>query len=195
MPRVVGVVGGSGAGKSSLTAAVLGKADAVAMSMDSYYRDLSHLEPEARAATDFDSPAAVDLDLLAEDLAKLKEGRTVRPPLYDMFTHTRIGAGAAITPAPLVLVEGTLLLSAPRVAAALDLVVYVDTDDDVRLERRIDRDVRDRGRTEASVRAQWRATVLPMHRRFVLPARDLADLVVSGTEPPLRSAGRLLALL
>ena len=195
MTRVVGILGGSEAGKSSLAAAVLGLADGVALSQDSYYRDLSHLEPCARAAANFDEPGAVDLDLLADDLRSLKEGRAVSPPFYDMTTHTRIGVGAPVAPAPLVVVEGTLLLSNPRVAAALDVVVFVDLPDEDRLERRIARDVGERGRTVASVRRQWEPTVLPMHRRHVLPARDRADLAVSGADPALEAARRVVALL
>ncbi|MHC4859766.1 MAG: uridine kinase [Planctomycetota bacterium] len=195
MTRIVGILGGSGAGKSSLAAAVRRRADAAVLSQDSYYRDLSHLDPPERAAANFDEPGAVDLRLLADHLEALKAGRAVRPPRYDMSTHTRAGPGAEVRPAPLVLLEGTILLAEPRVAAALDLVVYVDLPDGDRLARRIERDVSERGRSEASAIEQWEATVLPMHRVHVEPVRETADLVVSGAEPAEVAAVRVLDLL
>jgi len=183
---VIGIVGGSGSGKSTLADALirrLGENRVRILSQDSNDRDLSHLPLEERARTNFDAPESLDLAGMGADLAALRAGRPVRPPRYDMATHTRTGFADAVEPAPVILAEGTLLLTEPAIAETLDAVVYVELPEDERLARRIQRDVEDRDRTEESVRAQWKATVLPMHRRYLAPARDHADLVVSGASP------------
>jgi len=195
---ILGVTGGSGSGKSMLTAAVrdrLGREECAVLGQDSYYRDLSHLSPAARADTNFDAPAAVELTLLGDHLRALASGRPVRPPVYDMTNHTRRGEGAPVGPAERVIVEGLLLTAEPAVAKAIDVLVFVDLEDAARLARRIARDVSERGRTEAEVRRRWRAHALPMHRAWVAPARDRADLVVWGDAPVLESVERIMTLL
>lgn len=183
MNVVLGITGGSGSGKTVLARAIVerrGADQALRLAQDHYYRDLSHLPLAERAATNFDAPEAVDLDLLAEHLRELRVGRAVERPEYDMRTHVRTGRHTRLEPRPLVVAEGTLIAAHAGVLAALDRSVYVDLEDDLRLARRIARDVSERGRTSEEVLRRWRETVLPMHRLHVEPAGTRADLVVRG---------------
>lgn len=195
---VLGIVGGSGSGKTTLARAVrdaLGPDRCALLRQDSYYRDLSHLPLDERGATNFDAPEAVELSLLAEHLRALVRGEIVRPPVYDMTTHTRRGEDAAVVPADHVVVEGLLLAADASVATALDVLVFVDLPDEARLARRIERDVAERGRTEDEVRARWTAHARPMYERHVAPARASADLVVRGDAPLEESVARVLRAL
>lgn len=181
-PLLVGVAGGSGSGKSSLARALvatLGPARATVLAHDAYYRDGSALPPETRAAVNYDVPEAFDQALFLEHLAALRAGLTVRPPAYCFVTHRRTGYATAVTPRPIVVVEGILLLWEPAVRAALDLRIYLDAPEQVRLERRLARDVAERGRTTDTVLAQFAATVRHAHRTYVEPTRTMADLVLS----------------
>lgn len=193
-PFLLGICGPSGSGKTSLTHALaeqLGeRADVLAH--DAYYRDQSHLAPGARAQVNYDEPAALDNTLFVEHLEALSRGRDVRSPRFDFASHARLTATDTVRPAPLVLVEGILILAVPEVAQALDLRVYVDTPLDLCLERRCERDVAERGRTPESVRAQWQATVLPMHLEHVVPSKACADLVVSGQQDVAASVAQVL---
>ena len=185
-PLIVGLGGGSGSGKTSLARALAGAlgADRVALLChDAYYRDRSALTPEARTALDYDVPDAIDQALFVEHLAMLRAGLPVRPPTYCFVTHCRTAAGAPLGPRPIVIVEGILLLWEPAVRAALDLSIYVDAPEDLRLERRLARDVAERGRTAAAVLAQFRTTVREAHRAYVEPTRTMADLVLGNVAP------------
>lgn len=180
-PYLVGIAGGSGSGKSALTAALgaalvpLGVAH---VCMDAYYRDRGDLSPRDRERLNFDVPDAFDMERLVEDLRSLRRGRSVEPPRYCFVTHRRIGRGPAVTPADVILVEGILLLHDARIRDLLDLRIYLDAPGAVRLDRRIARDVRERGRTAESVHAQYRASTLPAHREHVEPSRAWADVVL-----------------
>jgi uridine kinase len=183
-PLLVGVAGGSGSGKSSLArvlVATLGSARATLLAHDAYYRDGGALAPEMRATANYDVPDAFDQALFLEHLAALRAGRTIRPPAYCFVTHRRTGYAAAVTPRPIVVIEGILLLWEPAVRAALDLRIYLDAPEPLRLERRVARDVVERGRTTDAVFAQFAATVRDAHRRYVEPTRVMADLVLSTT--------------
>jgi uridine kinase len=195
---VLGIVGGSGSGKSTLARAVrdaLGPDRCALLRQDSYYRDLSRLPVADRAATNFDAPAAVELDLLADHLRALARGEAIRPPVYDMATHTRRGEDAAVRPAEHVAIEGLLLAASPPLADAIDVLVFVDLPDEARLARRIARDVSDRGRTEEEVRRRWATDARPMHERWVGPARASADLVARGDAPLAETVAEILGLL
>ncbi|MBK8975866.1 MAG: uridine kinase [Planctomycetes bacterium] len=181
--QVLGIAGGSGSGKTRFTAelvAALPPGTGRILDHDSYYHDLSHLPPPVRAATNFDDPAALDSALLAVHLTELRCGRTIEKPCYDFETHCRRSAGERIEPAPVLIVEGILVLASAELAPLLDLRIFVETRADERLLRRIDRDVRERGRTVDSVLAQYRRTVRPMHERYVEPSRLDADIVIHG---------------
>ncbi|HXH83016.1 MAG TPA: uridine kinase [Candidatus Tectomicrobia bacterium] len=183
-PFVVGIAGGSGSGKTSLAcalAAALGPRRVALLAHDAYYRDHGALPPDARAALDFDAPEAFDQPLFRAHLRALRAGRAVRPPHYCFTTHRRLGPGDPVRPRHVLLVEGILLLHDPLVRAALDLAIFLDVPEAVRLARRCARDVVERGRTRESVLAQFAASVRPAHVRFVEPTKAHADLVLAGT--------------
>ena len=189
-PFLVGIAGGSGSGKSALAAVLrdgLGPARVASLAQDAYYRDRGGLSPAARARLDFDRPDAFDLDLFVEHLAALRRGQRVRPPRYCFVTHRRRGHGDPVGPVDIVLVEGLFLLVDARVRELLDLRIYLDAPERVRLARRLARDVAERGRTERSVIEQYRRSASPAHRRHVEPSRAWADVV-------LVNAGRLEAV-
>ena len=189
-PFLVGLAGGSGSGKTALADALrhgLRPARVAPLAQDAYYRDRRGLPREARERLDFDAPEAFDLDLFVDHLAALRRARRVRPPRYCFVTHCRRGSGDAVGPADIVLVEGLFLFVDPRVRELLDLRIYLDAPEKVRLARRLARDVRERGRTEQSVISQYRRSTSPAYRRYVEPSRAWADVV-------LVNAGRLGAV-
>lgn len=187
---VCGICGGSGAGKTTLTRRIvdrLGDRDVSVLAFDAYYRDLSHLPLSQRRARNFDHPDSLDSELFIEHLDALRQGRVVEVPVYDFATHTFSGRFHTVAPAPLLLVEGILLLAFSEVAQRLDFSVYLDVSRDLRLQRRIKRDVAERGRKPENVRRQFAATVSPMHDAYVQPHRDRADLIVTDPVPDLLS--------
>jgi len=202
LPFLIGVAGGTGSGKSTVAerlATALPPREAVVIQHDWYYRDRSHLTPAAREALNFDEPDALDNDRLVRDLGELKAGRSVECPDYDYSSHTRKTHGRTVEPHAIVIVEGMLLYAVPPLRDLFDLRLYVDTDEDIRLLRRIRRDVVERGRDIASIERQYRESVRPMHRLHVEPSRAHAHLVIpeGGHNVPALDVivGRLLYLL
>tara|TARA_B100001146_G_scaffold219352_1_gene226429 strand:+ start:450 stop:1067 length:618 start_codon:yes stop_codon:yes gene_type:complete len=179
---VIGVVGGSGAGKTTLVWGLTDRlgADVSVLWFDEYYHDLVHLTPDERALVNYDHPDSLDVDLLVSHLDGLLAGRPAEVPVYDFTTHTRTGTTRRVDPRPVIVVDGILVLAFPVIRERLDVSVFVEAPAEVRLARRLDRDVRERGRTPESVRTQFAATVAPMHDAFVSPCRDLADLTLDG---------------
>ncbi|MCH2426405.1 MAG: uridine kinase [Acidimicrobiales bacterium] len=179
---VIGVVGGSGAGKTTLVWGLADRlgADVSVLWFDEYYHDLVHLTPDERALVNYDHPDSLDVDLLVSHLDGLLAGRPAEVPVYDFTTHTRTGTTRRVDPRPVIVVDGILVLAFPVIRERLDVSVFVEAPAEVRLARRLDRDVRERGRTPESVRTQFAATVAPMHDAFVSPCRDLADLTLDG---------------
>lgn len=180
-PVVLGVAGGSGSGKSTVVRAVgreLEEGTTCVLHHDAYYRDLSHLPFEDRVGVNFDHPDSLETELMVEHVRRLLAGVEVEVPTYDFATHTRAAATERRTPTPVVILDGILVLADPRLREVMDLKVFVDTEADLRLIRRIRRDVIRRGRTADSVIAQYEATVRPMHLEFVEPSKRWADLVV-----------------
>ncbi|MDP2956531.1 MAG: uridine kinase [Longimicrobiales bacterium] len=180
-PVVLGVAGGSGSGKSTVVREVcraLGGGMAAVLHHDSYYRDLARLPFGERANTNFDHPAALETELMVDHIRLLVEGVPVELPTYDFSTHTRSAATQLVRPTPVVVLDGILVLADSRLRDTMDLRVFVDTEAEVRLLRRIRRDVARRGRTADAVIAQYEATVRPMHLEFVEPSKRYADLVV-----------------
>jgi len=189
-PFFVVVAGGTAGGKSTLARGLVERLDAVLIAHDRYYRDVA-----VPRGHNYDHPDALDTDRLVSDLDTLAKGQGVGLPVYDFATHTRLEAVDFVHPAPVVLVEGILVLADPRVARLADLTVYVDCPDDLRLVRRIRRDVVDRGRDVDGVLEQYLATVRPMHERFVAPCRGRVDFVMDGTRPPATLVDTLEAVV
>ena len=201
-PLVIGIAGGTGSGKTTVAekiAEALPPGRAVVIQHDWYYLDRSHLTAEARALVNFDEPDALDNARLLSDLLALKAGRPAVCPRYDFASHTRHREGRAIAPCPIVIVEGILIFAIPALRDAFDLRLFVDTDDDIRLLRRIRRDLEDRGRDIASIEAQYRESVRPMHLLHVEPSRRHAHLIIpeGGENAPALDVivGRLRHLL
>lgn len=176
----IGVTGGSGSGKSTVARNVLekvGPEQVTYIQQDSYYKDLSHLPMEVRAQLNFDHPDAFDNALFSEHLALLKEGNTVELPLYDFKSYTRVGS-KTIQPRPVIMVEGILVLADEIIRRHLNIKIYVDTDPDIRIIRRLRRDVLERGRLLENVLTQYVDTVRPMHQQYIEPTRRFADIVI-----------------
>lgn len=165
------------------------------LEQDAYYRPAGSASPEERAARNYDHPDAIEEELLAEHLRALARGEAVNCPIYDFARHDRTAETRRVEPRPCVLVEGILILAAPAVRNQLDLRVFVDTDPDIRLARRVRRDVAERGRTAGSVLAQWEATVRPMHLQFVEPSRRHAHLIIPEQDPDGPALDVLLAYI
>ncbi|MGB0866660.1 MAG: uridine kinase [Granulosicoccaceae bacterium] len=180
-PRtVIGIAGPSGSGKSTLCQYLQSElGDALTLvPEDAYYRDLAHISMEDRKAVNYDHPNSLEHDLLAQHLAQLKRGEAVEAPVYDFATHTRRTVTSTLPAAPLIVVEGILLLAHPPLREQLDIKIYLETDNATCLSRRIERDIRERGREELDVRRQYSETVEPMLHEFVLPSREHADLLI-----------------
>lgn len=177
---VLGVAGGTGSGKTTLTRTLKERFhDKISViSHDNYYKRQDNLSFEERCKTNYDHPNAFDTDLMVEHLKALKEGKSIHCPVYDFSQHNRSEEELEIKPAPVILVEGILIFASPELCDLMDIKVFVDTDADVRILRRIVRDVKKRGRTLESVVTQYLTTVKPMHERFVEPSKRRADLII-----------------
>jgi len=180
---LIGIAGPSGAGKSYLAQPLAERLHAPVLALDRYYRELSHLPLEERAQTNFDEPAALDHDLLIAQVRDLRNRQVIHVPVYDFSVHTRTSETELFHPAKFVIIEGLFTLLWPELRHYLGTGVYVDVADDICLERRLERDVRERGRTPESVVEQFRRTVAPMAERYVRPTRVQADVVVSEAIP------------
>ena len=190
---LIGVAGPSGAGKTHFATHLAVALHASVLALDRYYRDLSHVPPEERARVNFDSPEALDHELIIEQVASLRNNGAVRLPVYDFATHTRIRRTEVLRPADVVIVEGLFTLYWPGLRELLGTKVFVDMNDKVCLARRQARDVRERGRTPESVMEQYAEVVAPMAMRYVRPTVVYADVLVSGTEPTANGVSRVLA--
>lgn len=180
-PLVLGIAGGSGSGKSTIARSILAalpEGAGLLLEQDHYYRAQSHLPLEERERVNYDHPDALELDLLASHVRALKEGRAIERPSYDFTTHDRAKETTLVPAAKVIVVEGILVLSDERLRALFEVKLFVDTDADIRLMRRVRRDLEHRGRTFASVRKQYYDTVRPMHLAFVEPSKRFADIII-----------------
>ena len=178
---IIGIAGGSGSGKSTVARKVaesLHGASVAFIDMDAYYRNFAHLPMEERRRVNWDHPEAFDLELLAEHLDRLAAGEAIDKPVYDFVTHTRAEGVERVAPADVVVLDGILLFVDEAVRARCDVKVFVDADADIRLIRRIQRDMAERGRPLADILAQYLSTVQPMHQQFVEPSKRYADVII-----------------
>jgi uridine kinase len=181
MSVVIGIAGGSGSGKTTVQRRVMerfGPRRIALLDHDAYYRDLDHLAPEDRARFNFDHPDALETDLMVAHVDALLAGETIEKPTYSFETHSRRDETEIVEPRPVILVDGILVLAEPALRERMDVKLYVDAPDDVRLMRRIERDLHERGRSIDSILDQYRRTVRPMHLEFVEPSKRHADVII-----------------
>lgn len=180
-PILIGITGGSGSGKSTIANELyedFGGENIAMVQQDAYYKDQSHLTMEERTKTNYDHPRAFDNTLLVEHLKALKEGKSIEKPIYDFTVHNRAKETELVEPKEIIIVEGILILEDERIRDLLDIKIFVDTDADVRIIRRLLRDVEERGRTVESVVDQYLTVVRPMHTQFTEPTKKYADIII-----------------
>ena len=177
---VIGIAGGTGSGKTTLMNRLIEKFsdDITVLSHDNYYKRHDELTYEQRCELNYDEPAALETDLMARHLDRLRQGEAIECPVYDFTVHNRSNDTITIVPKKVIIVEGILIFENQPLRDLMDIKIFVDTDADVRLCRRIKRDVRKRGRTLESVLDQYQNTVKPMHEMYVEPSKKFADIVV-----------------
>ncbi|CAM8664502.1 Udk Uridine kinase [Comamonadaceae bacterium] len=180
-PFVIGVAGGSGSGKSTVTREVLasiGSGMASVVYQDDYYCDQTHLAPEERVKTNYDHPDAFDWPLMVQHMQALRRGEAIDMPTYDFVTHNRAPSTVVVNPAPVIVIEGLFALFDPELRKMMSLKIFVDTAADVRFIRRLQRDITERGRSTESVIAQYLETVRPMHKQFIEPTKRHAHVIL-----------------
>ncbi len=180
-PVIIGIAGGTGSGKTTVASTIrdrVGRDRIEWISHDAYYREFRGLDPEARHHVNFDHPESLETELLVRHLDALLAGRAVETPIYDFTTHSRLAETRRVEPKKVVIVEGILVLAEPELRKRIDVKLFVDTPPDIRLLRRLVRDVQSRGRSLESVVDQYLTTVRPMHEEFVEPSKRFADLII-----------------
>ncbi len=180
-PIVIGIAGGTGSGKTTVANVLLQRVGAHRLSFlphDAYYRDLRHLSMQERNRINFDHPDSLETDLLVQHIQQLKNWESICLPIYDFTTHSRTQQTILVEPHPVILVEGILIFYEQALRNIFDVKIFVDTDADIRFIRRLQRDIRERGRTTDSVINQYINTVRPMHLEFVEPSKRYADLII-----------------
>lgn len=178
---IIGICGGTGSGKTTVTKKVVervGAENILLIEQDSYYVDLAQISLEERRRVNFDHPDSVDFDSIAAHLTILKSGEPVEIPVYNFATHTREKENRLVKPKPITILEGILIFSQPQIVELLDVKIFIDTPADIRLMRRIRRDLEERGRSLEQTLAQYEKTIRPMHKKFVECSKDEADIII-----------------
>jgi len=180
-PFVIGVAGGSGSGKTTVVNHIIntvGSSNLVLLQHDSYYRDLKHIALEERTKQNYDHPSSLETELLVRHVHALLKGYSIKMPIYDFTNHVRSEETIPYTPKPIILVDGILIFYEKELRELMDIKIFVDTDDDLRLLRRLKRDINERGRSVNSVLSQYEKFVRPMHLEFVEPSKRYADIII-----------------
>lgn len=180
-PFVIGVAGGSGSGKTTVVNHIIeavGGEQMVLLQHDSYYRDLKHIPFEERVKQNYDHPSSLETELLIRHVQALQNGYSIKAPIYDFKHHVRAEAHNTYTPMPIILVDGILIFYEKELRELMDIKIFVDTDDDLRLLRRLKRDITERKRNVESVLEQYEKFVRPMHLEFVEPSKRYADIII-----------------
>ena len=180
-PLVIGIAGGTGSGKTTISNLIIGRVgreNIASLSHDAYYRDMVNLPLKKRAKVNYDHPDSLESELLVKQIKELKRGNTIHMPVYDFTTHSRKQETITINPQPVILVDGILIFVEKDLRKLFDVKIFVDTDADLRFIRRLQRDISERGRTQESVIKQYLKTVRPMHLEFVEPSKRYADVII-----------------
>ena len=180
-PIIIGICGGTGSGKSTVARAIfesLPESNISIIEQDAYYKDQTHLVMEERVKTNYDHPLAFDTDLLIDHIKTLAEGCAIDKPIYDFSQHTRSVERVRVESRDIIIIEGIMIFEDKRLRDIMDIKIFVDTDADIRIIRRITRDIRERGRTLESVIGQYLSTVKPAHEQFIEPTKKFADLII-----------------
>ncbi len=178
---IIGIAGGTGCGKTTVVNQIvneLSENEVSVISQDSYYKDTSHLTYDERTLINFDHPQSIDFDLLGEHLLALRKGETIQQPVYSFVAHNRTNETIAMQPTKVIIVEGILILTNPTIRDLFDIKIYVHTDSDERLIRRLKRDIAERGRDMEEVLDRYQKTLKPMHQQFIEPTKEYADLII-----------------
>ena len=178
---IIGITGGTGSGKTTVVHQImneLSSSEVGIISQDSYYKETTNLDFEARSSINFDHPEAVDFDLLIAHLNELKAGNAIQQPVYSFKTHNRTGESVVTKPRKVIMVEGILILTHPELRSLFDLKIFVHADSDERLIRRLKRDIAERGRDMEEVLHRYQTTLKPMHQQFIEPTKAYADIII-----------------
>lgn len=178
---IIGIAGGTGSGKTTVVDRILKELQHEGVDViyqDSYYKETSHLTYEERAKINFDHPQSIDFNLLVDHLKELKKGKAIQQPVYSFKTHNRTGETITIKPQKVMLVEGILVLANPEIRKMFDIKIFVHTDSDERLIRRLKRDINERGRDFQEVLNRYQTTLKPMHQQFIEPTKEFADIII-----------------
>ena len=180
---IICITGPSGSGKTTFSKKIIPALlnETILISQDSYYKDISYLTLKERASQNFDHPNALDLDLLKSHLIALKNGKNITQPIYDFNSHSRLSESKLIQPKEIIIVEGTLVLSKPMLHKLYDMIIYMDQNQNTCLERRIKRDIVERGRTKENVLEQYNESVKPMFEKFIYPCKKIAHEIIPGS--------------
>ncbi|MEC8724312.1 MAG: uridine kinase [Bacteroidota bacterium] len=190
---IIGVFGGTGSGKTTIVNQILskfGSGEMLVISQDAYYKDNSEISYEERCLLNYDHPNSIDFELLYTHLKELKKGFSISQPVYDFKIHNRTKKTVKISPKKVIILEGILIMNYPKLRSILDLKVYIDANSDIRMERRVNRDISERGRTPKEVINRYITMLIPMHKKFISPMKLHADMVIENhknTPPNIES--------